>query len=339
MSFSVCMLLAFTLRNYWALVWGSFTGQIMEVLLSYLVHPYRPRFRLSGRRELFGYSMWLFVNNALFFAHTRMADFIVSKLLGSHVLGVYTIAYEFANLPTTELVAPINRAVLPGYTRMADSLDVMRQGFLNVLAMIALFAIPASFGIAAIAELLVNVVLGDKWLETIPLIKIFAFSGLFIALQSNASVIYNAMGKPRYMTFISLFNIVVLFIPSLFFLIQIHGVIGIAEAYLISSVIIWPVNYSVIVRLINVKWHKILLELWRPFFAGVAMYFCIGESILLLKEYSTIESEALKLAILIFGGGLVYIITDIFLWMLTGFPEGAEKFILKKFIPRPNADK
>ena len=280
-SFIVCMSFAFTLHNYWALVWGTFASQILQVLLSYVVHPFRPRFCLNGRKELFGFSMWLFINNTLFFIHSRMADFIVSKLLGSHVLGVYTIAYEFANLPTTELVAPINRAVLPGYTKMANDLEVMRQGFLNVLAIIALFAIPASLGISAIADVLVKVVLGDKWFETVPLIQIFAISGLFIALQTNAGVIYNAMGKPRYMTMISLFNIAVLFIPALFFLIQLHGVQGIAEAYLISSFVILPINYSIIKRLINLKWKAIFLVVWRPFSAGLVMYTFIVEYTLL----------------------------------------------------------
>ena len=45
--------------------------------------------------------------NCIFFNYHRMADFIISKVAGSHTLGVYTIAYELSNLPTTELVAPI----------------------------------------------------------------------------------------------------------------------------------------------------------------------------------------------------------------------------------------
>jgi len=32
-GFTVCMSLAFTLRNYWALVWGTFAGNMMAVLL------------------------------------------------------------------------------------------------------------------------------------------------------------------------------------------------------------------------------------------------------------------------------------------------------------------
>ena len=329
-GFTVCMSLAFTLHNYWALVWGTFASQILEVFLSYAVHPFRPKFCLNGRKELFGFSMWLFINNTLFFIHSRMADFIVSKLLGSHVLGVYTISYELANLPTTELVAPINRAVLPGYTKMADDLEVMRQGFLNVLAIIALFAIPASLGISAIAEVLVKVVLGDKWFETVSLIQIFSISGLFIALQTNASVIYNAIGKPRYMSMISLFNILFLFIPALYFLIQLHGVLGIAEAYLISSVLIWPINYSIIKRLINIKWKSILLVIWRPIFSGLIMYFFIVEYTQILNESHPIENQVLKLFIMVLSGAFVYIVTDILLWSASRFPDGAEKFIFKK---------
>jgi O-antigen/teichoic acid export membrane protein len=164
----------------------------------------------------------------------------------------------------------------------------------------------------------------------VSLIQIFSISGLFIALQTNASVIYNAIGKPRYMSMISLFNILFLFIPALYFLIQLHGVLGIAEAYLISSVLIWPINYSIIKRLINIKWKSILLVIWRPIFSGLIMYFFIVEYTQILNESHPIENQVLKLFIMVLSGAFVYIVTDILLWSASRFPDGAEKFIFKK---------
>ena len=330
MGFTVCMILAFTLRNYWALVLGTFAGRALEVLLSYCVHPYRPRFCFSGRKELFGFSMWLFINNTIFFAYHRMADFIISKVIGSHALGIYTVAYELSNLPTTELVAPINRAVLPGYSKMANDRDALSQGFLNVLSIIALCAVPAGVGIVLVAEPLVIVVLGEKWREVIPLMEILAMSGMLTALQTNASVIYNALGKPRYMAAILFLHVIVIFLPLLFFFMRQDGVFGVAKAYLYSNLIIWPINYYISMSLLKLKISKIILVLWRPFFASAAMFLA---TLLIVEKlnfinYFTTEIEILTVYIVF--GILIYCICIIILWIISKRPEGAEYFLLKK---------
>lgn len=334
MGFTVCMILAFTLRNYWALVWGTFAGRLLEIMLSYRVHPYRPRFCLSGRRELFGFSMWLFVNNTIFFAYHRMADFIISKILGSHTLGVYTIAYELSNLPTTELVAPINRAVLPGYSKIAHDPIALRQGFINVLSMIALCAVPAGVGITLVAEPLVVVILGDKWLETIPLVKILALSGVLIALQNNASVIYNATGKPQYMTVIVVLHVIALFTPLLIFLLQKHGTIGVAEAYLYSNIIILPINYSIAMRLINANFLQIFSVLWRPLISSIIMLL-LSENLASFLSFNELNKNSLiYLAIFIVSGIFVYTISILGCWLISFRPDGAENFIFKNITPK-----
>lgn len=329
MGFTVCMILAFTLRNYWALVWGSFAGKLLEVLLSYRVHPYRPKFCLKGRKELFGYSMWLFINNIIFFTYHRMADFIISKVLGSHALGVYSIAYEISSLPTTELVAPINRAVLPGYSKMAHDPQAMRQGFLNVLSMIALCAIPAGVGIALVADLMVPVVLGAKWDEAIPLMKILAISGVFTALQTNTGSLYMALGKPRYLTYMALFNLVVLFIPPLIILLDLHGIIGVAEAYLFSNIISLPINLFLASRLIGLKIIPIFSVLWRPVFSVglMAVTNIYTEDCIYIYE---ITIDEMRLCIEVLVGAMTYMLSVVLLWMLCRCPDGAEMFLYEK---------
>jgi len=328
-GFTVCMILAFTLRNYWALVWGTFAGRVLEVPLSYWAHPYRPRFCLSGRRELFGFSMWLFVNNSIFFAYHRMADFIISKVLGSHALGVYTIAYEIASLPTTELVAPINRAVFPGYSKMAHDPVAMRQGFLNVLSMIALCAVPAGVGIALVAEPMVIVVLGEKWREAIPLIRIFAIAGVFAALQTNIGSLFMALGKPSYLTISSFAHILLLFIPLLIVLLQTNGLLGIAQAYAYSNGIILPVNLLIVSRLLKLSFMSILAVLWRPVLACGAMV----ATVLYGQEITSalfIKMDMILLLLTICLGAAIYVMSILLLWWLSRTPAGAERFILNK---------
>ena len=170
------------------------------------------------------------------------ADFIIGRLAGARHLGLYTISFEISNLPTTELIAPINRAVYPGYSRVASDLGALRQNFLNVIALITLFALPAGLGIAVTAELIVKVALGEKWLDTIPLIQTLALYGVITALQTNIVYIFLVLGKPRTITALSALYALFL-LPTLIWFCRDYGAIGAAWAYLGVAGLFLPVFF------------------------------------------------------------------------------------------------
>src|SRR5262245_54179497 len=51
-GFAVVLPLAFLWRNHWALVAGMIAGRVGGVILSYVLHPFRPRFSLAATRDL-----------------------------------------------------------------------------------------------------------------------------------------------------------------------------------------------------------------------------------------------------------------------------------------------
>jgi O-antigen/teichoic acid export membrane protein len=66
-SFAVTVTLAFHYRSYWALVIGIVTSRVSGVILSYLLHPYRPRLSFSEIPNLFGFSRWVLLTRILGF--------------------------------------------------------------------------------------------------------------------------------------------------------------------------------------------------------------------------------------------------------------------------------
>ena len=329
-SFAVTVPLAFVLRNYWALVAGMLTGRIIGVLLSYYVHPYRPRLSLRARHELLHFSKWLFFNNIITFLNFRSPDFIIGKISGAKALGLYTIAHEISNLPTTELVAPINRAVFPAYAKMSHDMSILRQGYLNVIAIIALFALPIGTGIAAISELAVAVFLGDKWLDAASIISILAFYGITISLLTNSGSVLMAAGKPQYITAVGGINIAVL-IPVIIIATMKYGVLGTAWGYLGTTlVILLPVTYITLFRLIHLKIRKFLAMIWRPASATAIMYFAVQSYLSHTEIPASIPDKISVMLIAILLGVLVYTGLIIILWLMSSRPAGAESYILGK---------
>jgi O-antigen/teichoic acid export membrane protein len=324
-SLLVTVPLAFLLKNYWALVYGQLFGSVASVALSFVVSSYRPRFSLRAKTELFHSSKWLVLNNIFQFLNGRAAELLIGRSAGAQTLGVYAIAAEVATLPTTELVAPINRAAFPGYTQSAGDINKLRASFLNVISTSALFALPAGIGIAVVADLLVPAALGWKWLAAIPLIQLLAVYGALQALQTNIGYVYLALGEPRVIAIIN----GVQFLFLLMFLIPgIHywGAFGAASAFLGSVVLIVPVNQIFIRKRLALNGLQLCAHLVRPLIASVIM----GCVVLILKANLDIPPEtSAYLSALIFAvpvGALTYVFVLYGLWRLASQPAGSERF-------------
>ncbi len=328
-TFLITIPAALYFRNYWALIIGQLAATALSVALSYFMSNYRPRLSLRARGELFHSSKWLVLNNIFQFLNNSAAQFVIGRLSGAQALGVYAIASEIATLPTTELVAPINRAAFPGYARAARDLEQLRASFLKVISSIALFALPAGVGIVAVADLMVPAVLGWQWMAAVPLIQILAVYGVIQALQTNIGYVYLALGKLRLVTAINAVQfliLVALMIPGLLH----YGVTGAAWAFLGTMLLMIPLNQVLIARCLTLGPTAFAARLARPLVAALAM----GACVLLIKANLTLRLVTLDyvLALLLCAasGALAYVLVLYALWRGAGRPEGAERYAFEK---------
>jgi O-antigen/teichoic acid export membrane protein len=314
--------LAIYFRSYWALVAGIVSGQVLGVIISYWIHPFRPRFSFVAAKEMYNFSKWLLLNNFANFLRNRSPDFIIGRLSGASALGLFTIAYEISTLPTSELVAPINRVALPGYSKLAKDPDALRESYLDMLALIAFVSIPAGAGISLVAAPLVELILGDKWLAAIPLVSVLALFASVNAIQTNAGSLFNALGKPYLISICSLINIAILLalsIPAAYRM----GPQGVAFAYLIAFTIQAPITFAFVARAIQVPLSKFISVFWRPLLAATTMYI-LGLEIASGVD-TTFEFGPLgKLVLLITTGIFTYSFASIFLWWINGRQESIE---------------
>ena len=319
-ALAITVPVAFALRNYWALVIGTLSSSVISVLLSYYAHPFRPRLSLAAWNHLLSFSKWLLANEFLWFLRDRSPDYLIGRIAGPDALGVFSISTEISNLPTTELVAPINRAVLPGYAKMAADFGLLREGFLNVIGLVAMLALPAGFGIAAISKVLVHVVLGDKWMAATPIVAVLAVYGGLNALTTNFAALHVAMGRPSTLTRIGIIQIIV-FVPMFIGSGYAYGVIGIAWAYLLHvAIVCLPLQYGIGLSRLKLPFSRLLDLLWRPIIATAVMY---GVLATFLSRAG--EGSFATLVGAVAMGGATYALTCLLLWLLAGRPDGPEK--------------
>jgi O-antigen/teichoic acid export membrane protein len=325
---AVTISLAFTLRNYWALVAGIVTGRVVTTSLSYWVHPFRPKFSLAHGREMANFSTWMYLSNMASFVANKSSDFIVGKFAGPASLGVFSIAYEMSNLPTSELVAPINRAVFPGYAQLAGDASRLRDAYLRVIAVIALATIPAGVGIAATASVFVPLIFGPKWAEAVPLIGVLACFGLLQSLQNNCGSVYYALGRQRTNATI-LVAYDVLLVAALVSFTMRWGAIGAAFALLCSAAVMVPANIATVCRYLEIRPRAFFAVVWRPAAGAATMYGVLAWLERALDPGLAAAHLFAVLLVLVAMGAATYVATVAVLWRLNRAPAGAETDVLR----------
>ena len=320
-TFVLVIALAFYWRSYWALIVAIVLSRFFLLILSYWLAPYRPRLSLRAWRRLIHFSKWLAVNNFLTFFRDRMDTIVIGKLAGAGPLGLYSVAHEIADLPTSELAVPINRAIYPGFARMIDDLDRLRASYVGSLALLLLMTVPVGLGIGLVADPLVAVFLGPNWVASAPLIQGLVIYGLLRTSTANANAVYLALGHVRIEPALTLLFIV-LALPGLVLGINYWGVIGAAYVLTTAAVLNLLVNLAIITRLLRLPWSRIGHAAWRTMLAaGVMCVVVVGcpppwsDPVLQLLW-------SVPLGIVAFSGTLLTA------WYASGLPDGAERHLL-----------
>ena len=325
--FVVAVPLAYSLRNYWALVAGIASGAVARLVLSYSLHRYRPRVSLIKWRNIMRFSKWLLANNGINFGKDRADTFVIGKLVGAHAVGIYSVASEIALLTMSALMAPLRRAVFPGFAQVSHNPESLRKTFYDVLSLVILLSTPVAVGIGLVAAPLVHVALGEQWLEAIPLIRVLTIYGFLSILETGTSPVYLATARPHFVTWLMGGNVLIL-IPALIFGVHYAGLLGVAWALTLAAALTAVVDLVVVVRLLKLRVPRIIGVVWRPLVATALMGFAVVE----LQAYwpnpeSVVHWGAILLAAIALGA-VVYPFVVAVLWFASGQPDGAERHVL-----------
>lgn len=309
-------------HSYWALLAGSFVGAISAVTLSYLLAPYRPHLSFSRIGDLFAYSFWLSVGGVVNSLNWKLDQIVLGYLVGKGPFGIYTMADRLSALPVHESIAPLSQTLFPALARIADDPDRLRKGYLRAQGIVCAIALPIGFGFALVADPVVRLLLGQKWLLTIPIIQIlsgtFALQSLSNGLQPLAMAA-NAT-KKLFGRDLRTFFIRVPFIIGGYML---GGLLGVVIGRSISSFIgtIW--NMALVTKLTGLSMYGQFEHFSRALAAtGIMIAITLALQHGLTSNGGTTHFITILLSVLVGGG--VYIGSSALLWRLMSRPDGPE---------------
>jgi len=269
----VVIVLAYYLRNVWALLIGIVFTSFTQVSLSYYIAEKKPKFYFNPRLawELFHYGKYITGAGILVFLTTRLDDGLVGKFLGMRELGFYINAYFFANIPALYVTNSLSPLIFPTYSHYNQDQGKLNHLFLRVFKVVSTITIPASFGILALSDEIASVLLGEIWVPMVPALKILVFFGLFRAIAGCTGPLLNAMGKPEVVFWILLSKLIVIAIIIYPLTIN-YGIEGTAIAVTVPMALEQVYLWFLIGRLTGISIRSLLGQVVRPVLLAGVMY-------------------------------------------------------------------
>jgi lipopolysaccharide exporter len=317
----VMLLCAFFLRNYWALVVGLAVGNVGGFLLSYAMHPYRPRLNVSRLREIWAFSKWLLVSGIGNYINRRMDEVIVGRISDAHTLGVYGVAAELGQLPTAEIGPPLMRAILPTLSNFKDDIERVRRVVLRALGGLNTITLPAAVGLALVAPQLVLALLGEKWVEAAPILAVFAVVGAIKIGVGPLPSLLVLLGLSKLYARIMWMELGG-FVVAALILVPVFGVMGLAYARIVA-VIVNLVGYFFLVRTKSgITIRQISGVLWRPLIGIVILVSAV------MSVPAAIGDTWIGLLLKIVLGAVAYAVWIFGSWAMSGREQGIEALAL-----------
>lgn len=215
---AVTIPLAFWLRNYWALVFGTIALNLSNAIILTAKSKWKPRFyyNIKHLKEMFSFCSLTIVDTILIWATAYIDIFLIGIALNEYYLGIYktsiTTVGQFTSLITTAIL-PV---LMPAFSRLQNDLPQLRATLLKVQKYVAILLLPLGFGIFMFSDLITEVLLGSQWHEASNFIGIWGLMEvLTIIIARFCSNIYPALGKPQFSVITQILHLAVL-VPAVY---------------------------------------------------------------------------------------------------------------------------
>jgi O-antigen/teichoic acid export membrane protein len=285
-------------------VFGLLAGNAARLIVSYLIHSYRPHLSLDlGKaKELFGFGKWVLGSSILVFLLMQGDDIFVGKLLGATLLGFYQMAYRISNIPALEISSLISRATFPAYSKLQDKLPTLREAYLKVLQITTFISIPVAGGIFILAPEFTQIFLTQKWMPMVPAMRVLAIYGLLGAIGATTGVVFLAVGKPEIRTKIQSAQLILLAIAIYPLTIR-WGILGTSMA-VTASLIFNPIAVYKVLNIVKSGYRKPIKIIVLPLIGTLVMIF----TIFILKIYIFGNIGLLYFLLLAVAGVFTYLL-------------------------------
>lgn len=176
----------------WALVAQRLLQMGIKAVAFWLIRRWRVSggVSLSALREMAPFSLRLLATDLIASIYNNVAQLFVGKIYSTASLGYYSQAQKLKDLAVISTVQSVQGVTYPALSKLSADEEKFSAGYERIVRLLSFVLFPAMLGLVAISSDMFMLLLGERWMPTVPYFRILALSGMIYPL---AMVGYNVL--------------------------------------------------------------------------------------------------------------------------------------------------
>jgi O-antigen/teichoic acid export membrane protein len=285
------------INNLWNFIYGQ---QQYKLKLYCSVNKIRPYFKMG-----------------IYQTGTQIIDYfcakfdilIIGKLLGSEILGIYSLSKELILKLVLVINSIVNKVALPvlSYNNADD--DTLRSQYCKMIKLLSLVNFPICVFLCVFSYQIVLIVYGRDYIDAVPLVSIFSVYGALMAIGNPIGNLAIAKGR----TDISFNYVIIRIIVSIFFitLTALFSIRIVAWGQVFLCILMFFISWKLILnKLIQLSFFNYIKSFGTigviSLIIGIPFYIIVRNNILQLNN-TFFQISTYAILLLLSYAGLVFI--------------------------------
>ena len=268
---AVALALAAGGHGPWSIVWARLVGTVVTGALIVVFAPIRRplRFDRQVARELIHFGVPQAGAAILTEGMLNVDYLIVGSVLGAAPLGIYLLAFNLSNWPTSIVGLGIGRVAFAGFARLVEDRRRLVDAYPRTIGVAVAAILPVVLLLGVLAPEVIRFVYGEKWLPAVTALRfLLVLGGLRIVLELFGNLI-SADGRPQVNLAIRLVWLVAL-VPALLLGAHLEGIRGVGIGHMaVLLILVLPMFLRAVAKSgirARALWH----HSWRALVAAIA---------------------------------------------------------------------
>ena len=170
----------------WALAGQQISNQLFSTIFFWIYNKWIPKLIFSWVtfKEMWAFGSKLLASGLIDTAWKELYQVVIGKCYSPATLGFYTRAKQFADLCSSNLTSVVQRVSYPVLSSIQDDRERLKGAYQRVIKTTMLPTFVLMLGMAACAESMIQVLIGEQWLECVPMLQIICTYGMLYPLHA-----------------------------------------------------------------------------------------------------------------------------------------------------------
>lgn len=250
----LAIVLAYMDWGVWALVAQQIVASSITSVMLWVMNRWLPQlcFSKESFKQLFSFGGFILASNLINTFCNNIQGLLIGKFFNPATMGYYSQAYKLENLASHSISSVVDSVSYPVLSKLQSNNDAMKNAMRKITLSLSYVTFPLMMILILVAEPIIMLLYGEKWLPCIPYFQILCVGGVAMCIYNIHYFTVAAKGESRKLFYWTILKrgigITALIIGFYYF-----GVIGLIWGCSITSWIILIVNMYLVTKTINYK--------------------------------------------------------------------------------------